>query len=233
MRAAHGLDQANLSDQTVVWGHSQGGGAALWTGALADRYAPELDIDGVAALAPVGNLLGLVANLPDVTGGSVFASYVAAAYTAEYDDVTFREYIRPGAEVTVREMASRCLAPPGILGSVLTSLALSRDPNILARDPATGAFGKRLAENEPPATISAPLLIGQGGADGLVNSSAQREFVDRLCAADQQVDYRVYAGRDHIPLVEPDSPLIADLIQWTHDRFDGTTVAPGCVESER
>lgn len=28
------------SNETVVWGHSQGGGAALWTGHLAPKYAP-------------------------------------------------------------------------------------------------------------------------------------------------------------------------------------------------
>jgi len=32
------------SDDTVVWGHSQGGHAALWTGILAPTYAPEIAI---------------------------------------------------------------------------------------------------------------------------------------------------------------------------------------------
>jgi hypothetical protein len=33
------------------------------------------------------------------------------------------------------------------------------------------------------------------------------------------VDYRTYAGRDHVPLVEPDSPAVTDLLQWTQERF--------------
>ncbi len=232
-RAARELGEANLDDRTVVWGHSQGGGAALWTGASGARYAPDLALDGVAALAPASNLVGLVANLPEVSGGSVFASFVVAAYTATYDDVTYRAYIRPGAEVTVREMAGRCLAPPGILASVLTALALSNDPDVLAQDPTTGVLGRRLAENEPPATITAPLLIGQGAADSLVIPAAQRDYVDRLCAAGQQVDYRLYAGLEHLSLVEPDSPLIPDLIGWTRDRFDGKAIESRCTESER
>ena len=52
-----------LGEQTVVWGHSQGGHAALWTGQLAPTSAPELDIAGVAALAPASNLPGLIDNL--------------------------------------------------------------------------------------------------------------------------------------------------------------------------
>ncbi|MGR0219946.1 lipase family protein [Agromyces sp. ZXT2-6] len=232
-RAASELEEANLGDQTVVWGHSQGGGAALWTGAIADGYAPDLDLAGVAALAPASNLTGLIENLPEVTGGSIFQSFVIAAYTAIYPDVTYREYVRPGAEVTVRQMAERCLAEPSSFASVLSVLGLSRDPEIGAADPTTGAFGERLVENTPPPTILAPLLIGQGAADQLVVRPAQDAYVDDLCAAGQQVDYRVYEGRDHVPLVEPDSPLVPELIEWTAARFAGEPVEPGCVSSER
>lgn len=231
IRAARQLHQADLSDQTVVWGHSQGGGAALWTGALAHEYAPDLKLDGVAALAPASNLPALVANLPHVTGGSVFASYVLAAYAATYPDVSERAYLRPGATVTVDRMSQRCLAPPGVLASVLTALALSRDPEIFAEDPTTGALGRRLAQNVPPPTISAPLLIAQGAADKLVIPAAQQDYVNRLCAAGQQVDYRTYAGRDHVPLVEPDSPLIPQLVTWTHDRLDHKPIQQGCTHS--
>lgn len=232
-RAASELEEARLGEQTVVWGHSQGGGAALWTGALADAYAPELDLAGVAALAPASNLTGLIENLPDVPGGSIFESFVIAAYTAIYPDVTYREYVRPGAEVTVRQMAERCLAEPSSFVSVLDVLGLSRDPDIRAADPTTGPFGERLEENTPPPTISAPLLLGQGAADQLVVRPAQDAYVEDLCAAGQQVDYRVYEGRDHVPLVEPDSPLVPELIEWTAARFAGEPVDPGCVTSER
>ena len=231
-RAARQLDETNLGDQNVVWGHSQGGGAALWTGALADQYAPELDIEGVAALAPASNLPALVESLPNVTGGSVFASFVFAAYSAIYDDVNYRDYIRPGAEVTVREMAKRCLAEPGVLVSVLNAMALSKDPEIFARDPLSGALGEHLTDNVPPATISAPLLLAQGGSDQLIIPSAQDEYVDGLCADGQQLDYRIYQGRDHVPLVEPDSPLVPQLLDWTHDRLDGKAVTPDCTRSE-
>ncbi|WP_243695208.1 lipase family protein [Agromyces protaetiae] len=232
-RAARELDGADLGDQNIVWGHSQGGAGALWTGALADVYAPDLDIEGVASLAPASNLPGLVGNLDEIPGGSVFASYVAASYTAIYPDVTMREYIRPGAVVTVREMAKRCLAEPGVFVSVLNALALSSDPVIFSKDPTTGPLGVRLEENTPPPTISAPLLLGQGAADPLVVPAAQDAYVEELCTAGQQVDYRLYAGRDHVGLVEPDSPLVPDLFEWTEARLAGDPVEPGCTRVER
>lgn len=231
-RAARELTDAHLGEQNVVWGHSQGGGGALWTGALAREYAPDVDIQGVAALAPASNLTALVSELPNITGGSVFASYVVGAYTAIYDDVTYRRYIRPGAQVTVREMAERCLGEPGVFVSVLNALALTRDPQILSRDPTTGALGQRLAENTPPPTVAPPLLLAQGAADSLVLRPAQDEYVDTMCAAGQQVDYRVYEGRDHVGLVEPDSPLVADLVSWTADRLDGRPAAGSCARAD-
>lgn len=233
VRAARQLPDARLSDQTVAWGHSQGGGAALWTGALASSYAPDVPLAGVAALAPASNLPGLVAGLPTVTGGSIFASFVMSGFAAAYPDVTYREYLRPGAQTAVRAMAERCLSEPGTAVSVLVMLGMSRDPVILAKDPATGPLGARLAENVPPPSITAPLLVAQGGADSLVVRPAQDGFVRSLCAAGRQVDYRVYAGLDHVPLVEADSPLVPDLVSWTKARLAGEPVAPGCTTSER
>ncbi|QAY74208.1 hypothetical protein ET445_13620 [Agromyces protaetiae] len=232
-RAARELDGANLGDQNVVWGHSQGGAGALWTGALADAYAPDLDIQGVASLAPASNLPGLVGNLDIIPGGSVFGSYIMSAYSRIYPDVTMRDYVRPGAEAIVRQMAERCLAEPGVFVSLLDVLALSNDPVIFSKDPTTGPMGVRLEENTPPPTISAPLLLGQGAADQLVIPSAQDAYVEGLCGAGQQVDYRLYAGRDHVPLVEPDSPLVPDLFAWTEARLAGEPVDPGCTRVER
>ncbi|MGN0111757.1 MAG: lipase family protein, partial [Cellulosimicrobium funkei] len=74
VRAARALGDATLGEQTVVWGHSQGGHAALWTGAVAPVYAPDVPLAGVAALAPASDLTAMVSHLENVPGGSVFAS---------------------------------------------------------------------------------------------------------------------------------------------------------------
>jgi uncharacterized membrane protein HdeD (DUF308 family)/acetyl esterase/lipase len=226
VRAAHQLTAVDLADETVVWGHSQGGHAALWAGMLASTYAPELQIVGVAALAPASNLPALVDVVENVTGGELFASYVVEGYTAEYPDVRFDDLVRPGARIIVREMAQRCLAEPGVLVSVLTSVAL--DKPIWSGDPSSGVFLDRLIENVPSGRIAVPLLIGQGADDGLVTPGAQQAYVDDRCAAGYPVDYRTYPGRGHVPLVEADSPLIPDLLAWTTDRFAGEPAVDTC-----
>jgi uncharacterized membrane protein HdeD (DUF308 family) len=227
VRAARHLTEIHLSDTTLVWGHSQGGHAALWTGILAPTYAPDVPLAGVAAIAPASSLLGLVESLATVRGGSIFAAYVIQAYSDIYPDVAFGRYVRPTARIQIREMAARCLAEPEIFASVITSLLLGK--RFFASDPATGALGQRLAANTPNAPIPAPLLIAQGQTDGLVTPHAQATYVRQRCAAGQPVDYRTYPGRDHVGVIAPDSPLIRELLQWSADRIAGRPSTPTCA----
>ncbi len=226
VRAARQMPQLDLADQTVVWGHSQGGGAALWTGILAPTYAPDVRVVGVAALAPASQLPDLVGNIDVVPGGPIFGSYVIQGFSDTYPDVRFNDYIRPTARVLVREMASRCLAEPEVFSSILVMLVI--DKSILSTDPMSGALGQRLQENVPSGPIPAPLLIGQGLDDGLVLPVAQDAYVQARCATGGQVDYRTYDGLGHVDIVGPESLLIPDLLTWTQERFDGKPVASTC-----
>ena len=58
--------------------------------------------------------------------------------------------------------------------------------------------------------------------------ATQAEYVDARCAAGYPVDYRTYEGRDHVPLVEPDSPAVRDILTWTTDRFDNKPAKNTC-----
>lgn len=80
----------------------------------------------------------------------------------------------------------------------------------------------------PTGPVPAPLLIGQGEADTLITPAAQGAYVDGRCEAGQQVDYRTYAGRDHLGVVAADSPAVEDLLGWTVQRLQGAPVADSC-----
>ncbi|MFV0374913.1 lipase family protein [Microbacterium sp.] len=233
VRAARELDDADLGVETVIWGHSQGGHAALWSGALARSYAPDVWVRGVAALAPAGDPPALVQRVTRVTGGSIFASFATASYSAIYPDVDLTQVVRPGAQEILLSMSQRCLSDPGTVVSVFAALGMSRDPELFARSPTVGPLGARLRQNIAPPGIAAPLLIGQGGADTVVSPTLQDRYVASLCDAGQQVDYRVYAGYEHARVIERPSPLLLELVEWTRARFAGETVEPGCVRVDR
>lgn len=213
VRAARQLDDVVLGDRTVVWGHSQGGHSALWSGILAPDYGPDVGVVGVAAMAPASDLPGLVSNLDVVPGGAIFASYVMEGYADTYDDVRYDDYVRPSARILIRELAGRCLAEKSTLVSVIETLVAGGP--LFVESPTSGAFGERLDENVPTGPIAAPLLLAQGEDDQLVLPAAQVAYVEERCAAHGNVDFRTYPGRDHVPLVEDDSPLIPDLLTWT------------------
>jgi acetyl esterase/lipase len=233
IRAAHQLSGLEISDRTVVWGHSQGGHAALWTGGLAATYAPELDIVGVASLAPASDLEALVANLGSVTGGILFAAYALAGYEAAYADVRDTDYVDPSARTLLRELSKRCLADPRTIVSVVEALAIARDRDVFSRPLTTGPMLAHLQANTPSRPIPAPLLIAQGLTDPLVVPGVQRAYVRARCDAGQALEYLAVPDRDHVALVEADSPLIPALIQWTSDRFAGLPATNGCSSIPR
>ena len=56
VRAARNLPDVHASDRYLVWGHSQGGHAAMFSLHIADDWAPELHLVGVVAGAPPSQL---------------------------------------------------------------------------------------------------------------------------------------------------------------------------------
>jgi len=160
-RAVRQLGDVWLSDQTVVWGHSQGGNAALWTGVLADDYAPDLTIEGVAALAPASDLVPLAQRVQGAAAGTVVTSFFLTAYANTYDDVRLDEYVRPGATVAVREAAERCLGNPALAASLITA---SGGESLFRKDLSTGPLGDRLRENTPPPTWNPRFSSARGPA---------------------------------------------------------------------
>lgn len=227
VRAARQLQDANLSDRVVVWGHSQGGSSALWTGMRASALAPELTILGVAALAPASDLKGLVEASKGSLFGKIVSSYLIHAYAQAYPDVKIEGYVGGMSQFLASDIAKRCVSGYATLFSVAEAAALP-SAGIFCRDPTGGPLGQRLAENTPSAIIPAPVLIAQGEADDLVLPGVQQGYIAARCRAGQPIDYRTYAGRDHISVVAPDSPLAADLLAWTRDRFDAKPAHSTC-----
>ncbi len=69
VRVARTMPGAGGGSRFAVWGHSQGGHAALFTGLIAKSYAPELTLVGVAAAAPASELAPLMDDDLDTPAG--------------------------------------------------------------------------------------------------------------------------------------------------------------------
>ena len=151
--------RADLAPKTVVWGHSQGGGAALWTGSLAPAYAPDVHVLGVAALAPATTFRPCSAAA--ATGRKARSSGRTCwrGYGAAYPDVRLDRYVVPRARPLVRRIAGRCLGGTDGAAAVADAIAAGR---AFSQSPAAGPLGRRLAQNVPDEPVRAAVLIGQG-----------------------------------------------------------------------
>jgi acetyl esterase/lipase len=227
VRAASRLDGAEAGNRVVVWGHSQGGHAALWTAMRAQALAPDLDLAGAGAFAPAGDLAGLIRTVGGSPFGKIVSAYLLGAWPTVYPDVDVAAWRRAGTGWLAADIASRCVGDWPTLVSLAQAFLLPAD-GLFARDPASGSLGARLAENTPRGPFPVPLLIAQGTVDDLVLPDVQQRFVSTLCAGGATLAYGTYPGLDHIGLVAPGSPLDADLIAWTADRFAGRPAPSTC-----
>ncbi|WP_082483237.1 alpha/beta fold hydrolase, partial [Microbacterium sp. Leaf351] len=86
VRAARQLPSSDLSNQVLLWGHSQGGQASLFAAQRIGSYAPELHLVAVAVAAPAATLPTLLDDdIGDISGVSI-ASYAIPAMQAAYRD---------------------------------------------------------------------------------------------------------------------------------------------------
>jgi acetyl esterase/lipase len=218
-----------MSDRTVVWGHSQGGGAALWVGVEQATYAPDVPLAGVAALAPASDMISLSATFTSGGIGAVFGAYALKGYSEVYPDVKFDDYVNAEARAVLEEAVERCLSERTTLVSVVA--AMTGEP-LFSTSPQEGPLAQRLAENIPSMVTGISTFIGQGATDDTVLPDVQAAFVQTLCDAGQDVSFYLVAGRDHMGVVAEDSPLIPELLTWTDARFAGEPVTTGCTTTD-
>src|SRR2546421_3531516 len=226
VRAARQMPELTLDKRVVAWGYSQGGHAALWTGIVGPRYAPDLEILGVAAIAPVANVKNILAM--NVAADKRFGPYLALSYSRFYPDITFEQALRPGALDAARQIVNLCGFLPPEDPERIEALAASFDGPALATS-SNKALQARIKQNTANGLIKAPVVIAQGLSDTVVPPNATDAHVAERCSAGQRLVHWTFAGRDHLTIFQPGTPLEELLISWTTERFANEPQASGCV----
>jgi pimeloyl-ACP methyl ester carboxylesterase len=225
VRAAGQISGLTLDRRMVAWGYSQGGHAALWTGIIAPRYAPELEVRGVAAIAPATDI---EKNLDmNVEMNKLFGPYLAQSYSCFYPDITFEQAIRPEALDASRQIVNLCDFLPRELERMKELTATFEGPALATSS--NKALRARLEQNTPDDLIQAPVLIAQGLSDNVVQPSVTEAYVEERCSAGQRLEYWTFAGRDHLTIIQPGTPLEDLLIKWTTERFANEPQTTSCV----
>lgn len=198
VRAAQHLDGAQAGDSVILWGHSQGGQAALFAAERAEDYAPELRIEAVAVAAPAADLGALMqAHLDDISGATI-GSYAFQAYSEVYRDrgADLETILTPEARGILGQMNELCLL------SNLDELHRIAEPVVgeffLADPTATEPWATLLRENSAGvSSFEAPLFVAQGRKDQLVLPDDTERFAEQLLQLGNDVTYHPVSIADH------------------------------------
>ena len=216
VRAARNMNETGASSNYFVFGHSQGGQAALFAGQMASTYAPELQLLGVAAAAPAGLLVPLFQADKDTVAGAVLGSYAVVSWSDifGYDEATV---VNPSLSERVHAVTDKCV----VGGSRLSDIELGINDLILkgrmwSADPATTApwsnqFALNTAAQSP---ITAPLLLTQGTADKIITPSTTAELTAMYVAmGNNQATEQVMDGVDHMKAGKASVPYVVPFFQ--------------------
>lgn len=199
-RAARQLPNTGTSDRLALWGHSQGGHAALFAAELAAEYAPDLTLKAVATAAPATELGGLLnADIGDVSGVTI-GSYAFDAYVSAYGTSTpgaqLDTILTPAGVEATPKMAELCLLGQN---AALHAIAKPLIGGYVAHDPSTTEpWATLLDENTPSAdALPVPLFVAQGATDTLVRPALTEKYATSQQAAGTDVTFHLIPKTGH------------------------------------
>lgn len=226
VRAAVDLPRSGASNRFVVWGHSQGGHAALYTGELAKSYAPDLKLLGVAAAAPATYLIELF----DADGSSSAGKELTAMAIWSWSNIYKQpasSLVEANAMTAYETMAHDCIE------SVADFLALDQDERPLEKEtflkanPATTPPWEGIMKKNSPGQrpAGAPVFLAQGTADTIVRPAITKQFGKALCKQGVKVMFVEMPGVSHT-FVAKES--VSTALKWMDDRFRGVPAPSVC-----
>lgn len=225
VRAAGQLP-AGAGTAFATWGHSEGGQASLWTGIIADSYAPDLELVAVSAAAPAIELTDLVTADEDTPAGKLLLSMGLVAWSELYPEASLEVALTPLARPLARNVAAACIETPTQVEALLPRVLVEQALPFAAVDlTTTEPWAQILADNTPSGIIDVPILVGQGLNDRIVVPASTRSAMARRCAAGELVTFVALAGVGHIEAGEAMAP---EALAWLADRFADAPAASNC-----
>jgi len=226
VRAAIALPRSGASDRFVVWGHSQGGHAALFAGELAKSYAPELKLLGVAAAAPATYLIELFDADKSTAAGKELTAMAIYSWSKLYG-APASSLVAANAMTVYRTMARDCIE------SVADFVALEQAERPLetrrflkANPTKTQPWEGIMKRNTPgKRRQTAPVFLAQGTADTIVRPEITKQFGNHLCKQGARVMFVEMPGVSHTFAAKES---VSTALKWMDDRFRGVPAPSVC-----
>jgi pimeloyl-ACP methyl ester carboxylesterase len=216
-----------VSDQVVLFGQSQGAGAAIATAAYAKEYAPDVKIVGaVATGVPFFSPKALIAlqesRPPDRVDPMLAYNMLVLSLVRRIDpQFKLTDYLSDEGLPIARSVENRC--HKDVRAKVgAEKLTYNRTFKKSPSDHLTKAFSRM---GYPTLKLPVPTFIGTGGKDKDTPPRMQEAFVRRACAAGSTILSVRYPDLDHRGVV-PGST--GDTLLFVRAVFAGKEVSGNC-----
>lgn len=217
----------NVSKNVVLFGQSQGAGAAIATAAYAAQYAPELNIVGVVATGvPYFSPKALVAlqesrprnRIDPMLGYNFLALSLVQRTNPEFQ---LQDYVSAQVLPIAESVHNTCHknVKARVVAEQLTYNSVFKKPPTAHLEAAFALMGY------PTLKFPAPVFIGTGGQDKDTPPRMQSALVKRACQAGSTIVSTLYPELDHRGVV---NGSIADTLPFVQQVFSGQSVSGNC-----
>lgn len=228
VRAARQLPAAGASATFALWGHSQGGHAALFAAQLTPTYGSDLSLVGVATAAPATNLPALLEKDIGGIAGNVLGSMAVVSWSQVYADqgVQLGQVVHTDAIPSARLIADHCIETEAQLAVDLPEAEVLRVSFLSDAPWSTPPWEALMQANSAGGTrIEVPVLVNQGTADTVVWPPVTAEYVQQQCAQGVNMAEKQYDGVTHTDIATTSAN---DTATWLAARFAGAAAPPAC-----
>jgi dipeptidyl aminopeptidase/acylaminoacyl peptidase len=210
----------------TVWGHSQGGQAALFTGLIAKTYAPELTLLGVAAAAPATDLVTLMNDDINSVGGKNITAMTLWSWHRVYN-VSLDKILDSSAMPTVDRLAHECIEGPFDLVERQRTERPLEQHFLKVEGPADIEPWHSLLEKNSPGPLppDLPVFLAQGTTDQIIRPDVTESYMKKLCVAGSKVKMMILPNIGHGRAAEASTMHV---VRWISDRFAGGAVPSDC-----
>src|ERR1700744_5290661 len=226
VRAASTMPGAGGGKRFVVWGHSQGGQASLFTGMIAKTYAPELTLLGVAAAAPATDLVALMNDDISSIGGKNITAMTLWSWHRVYD-APLNNIVDPRAMPTIDQLTRECIESPFDLAARQRTEQPLEQHFLTVQEPADIEPWHSLLEKNTPGPLPAdiPVFLAQGTTDQIIRPQVTEDYMKKLCSAGSKVEMMLMPDTGHGRAAQAST---AAVVRWISDRFAGETPPNDC-----
>ena len=226
-RAASQIPRAgiDLNAPAAVWGFSQGGQTAAWVGQIADDYAPDLNLVGVASGGTPADFPVVADFLNGSTGASFLLGGIIGLSEQYPDDIPVDELASLSGKAAIADYKTKCTFEFlfDYMNESLSSYTVgNKDLDELLQVP---SINQRITDqNLGDAGVDVPVLLYHGTADEFIPIEQSVALKDDYCRRFDKVTYDVYPS-EHIVTLFQAAPTV---LTWLDERFAGENPRNSC-----